>query len=608
MSRVGTFGRSLLRGLASFRYAGRTLALVWSTERALCLATLGLMVLAGAVPTAMAWVGRGVIDTAAALAAAGDAEADRGTLWWWVGIEAALALALLAATRGGDVIRALMRVRLAHRVERMILDRARRLPLSAFEDSRFYDRLVRARREASTRPLSTVARVASLAQGGVSLLGVGVLLWAFSPWAVLGLAVAAVPAVVAEAKFSGHAFALANLRAPEARERAYLGMLMTRDDYAKEVRAFGLGRELLSRFDEVFARVYPEDRSLAIRRGTWGWITSTASSIAYFCIYGGIAWATAAGRLTLGEMAMYVALVRQGQGAMVGVLTTIGGAYEDNLYLSNLFGFLDHPVPAEERGLDRGPRPGDGIRFEGVAFRYPGAERDALHDVDLHLPPGTTLALVGGNGSGKTTLVKLLTRLYRPTRGRILLDGLDLERWDEEALRRRVSLVFQDFIRYQLRAGDNIGLGDIGRADDELGWRRAARQGLAAPFVEALPQGYQTQVGRWFEGGVELSGGQWQKLALSRAFMRRDADVLVLDEPTAAVDPEAEDAFFQHVRQRSGGRTVVLVSHRFSTVRAADLIVVLDDGRVIERGPHEALVAAQGRYARLFTLQAAGYR
>ncbi|MEM7155120.1 MAG: ABC transporter ATP-binding protein [Myxococcota bacterium] len=601
-------GRALREGLHGFRFTGRALALVWSLERSLFAVTVGLMVLAGVLPTVMAWVGRGVIDTAAALAAVADTGPSYDPLWGWVALEGALALALLAGARVGDVVGALLRVRLAHQVERMLLDRARRLPLSAFEDSRFYDRLVRARREAGSRPLSTVSRVASLAQGGASLAGVGALLWMFSPWAVLALVVAAVPAVLVEAKYSGRAFALANFRAPEGRERSYLSTLLTRDDYAKEVRAFGLGQTLLRRYDRVFERVYPEDRALAMARGLWGWVTGTLSSLVFFGIYGSIAWATARGQLTLGEMAMYVALVRQGQNAVANLLRTLGGTYEDNLYLSNLFGFLDHPVQEDAEGRTEGLVPGDGIRFEGVCFRYPGANVDALTDVDLHLPPGTSLALVGGNGSGKTTLVKLLTRLYTPTRGRILLDRLPLECWDERALRRRISLVFQDFIRYQMRAGDNIGLGDIDRAEDELGWRRAARRGMAAPFIEALPQGYETQVGRWFEGGVDLSGGQWQKLALSRAFMRAESDILVLDEPTSAVDPEAEQAFFEQVRARSEGRSLVLVSHRFSTVRDADLIVVMDDGRVVERGGHQALMADEGRYAQLFSIQAAGYR
>jgi ATP-binding cassette subfamily B protein len=307
-------------------------------------------------------------------------------------------------------------------------------------------------------------------------------------------------------------------------------------------------------------------------------------------------------------MTMYLLLFRQGQGAVSAILSAVGGMYEDNLYLSTLYEYLDTPVPARIGKAVHGPNPADGIRFEQVTFSYPGATEPTLNEVTLHLPPGRSLALVGENGSGKTTLVKLLTHLYEPDSGRILFEGRDVREWDERALRERIGVIFQDFARYQLPVGENVGAGDEPHFEDEARWREAAVKGRAADFIAQLPQGYQTQLGKWFRDGRELSGGQWQKVALSRAFMRTRADVLVLDEPTAAMDARAEAEVFEHFRQLSSGRITILISHRFSTVRMADQIAVLERGRIIEQGSHEELMTRQGHYAQLFSLQARGYR
>jgi ATP-binding cassette subfamily B protein len=305
---------------------------------------------------------------------------------------------------------------------------------------------------------------------------------------------------------------------------------------------------------------------------------------------------------------MYLALFRQGQSAVSAMLSAVGGMYEDNLYLSTLYEYLETRVPVATGTAKQGPHPEDGVRFEDVSFEYPGAQEAALQHISLQLLPGESLALVGENGSGKTTLIKLLTRLYQPTSGHIFLDGQDLADWDETALRQRVGVIFQDFARYQMLVGENVGAGDEQFFEDEPRWREAARKGQASDFIETLPAGYKTQLGKWFKDGRELSGGQWQKIALSRAFMRTRADVLVLDEPTAAMDAQAEAEVFEHFRQLARDRITILISHRFSTVRMADRIAVLDHGRMVEYGSHEELMEKDGRYAHLFTLQARGYR
>jgi ATP-binding cassette subfamily B protein len=447
-----------------------------------------------------------------------------------------------------------------------------------------------------------------LVQNGISLVSFGALLAHFSPWAVVVLLLAGLPAFVAEAKFSGDAFRLFRWRSPETRMQIYLETVLAREDHVKEVKLYGLGTRLLERYQAIFRRLYQEDRALTIRRDLWGFFLSLIGSGALYGAYAWIAISTVRQLISIGQMTMYVALFRQGQTTVSAMLTAVGGMYEDNLYLSTLYEYLETEVILPTGSSVRGPHPEDGIRFEDVSFTYPGAQEAALENITLHLVPGTSLALVGENGSGKTTLIKLLTRLYAPTSGRILLDGQDLAEWDEAALRERIGVIFQDFARYQLLVGENVGAGDERYFEDEERWRAAAVKGRASDFIDTLPAGYQTQLGKWFKDGRELSGGQWQKIALSRAFMRSRADILVLDEPTAAMDAQAEAEVFEHFRQLARERITILISHRFSTVRMADQIVVLNNGHIIERGSHEELMQLHGRYAQLFTLQARGYR
>jgi len=595
-----------LRGFFGvFRYSRRALELVWSTNRGLTLALALLTLCAGVLPVWVAYVGSLIVD--AVLGAIGTAGSTAHVLRL-VALEGLLIAAIAAAQRGLSLCQSLLRAQLGQRVNVMILEKALTLELQHFEDSEFYDKLTRARREASTRPLSLVTRTFGLVQNAVSLASYGVLLAHFSPWAVAVLLLAGLPAFVAEAKFSGDAFRLFRWRSPETRMQIYLETVIAREDHAKEVMLYRLGPRLLERYRDIFRRLYAQDRALTVRRDLWGLALGSIATAALYAAYAWIAVTAVRRIITVGQMTMYVALFRQGQAAVSAMLAAVGGMYEDNLYLSTLYEYLETEVPAPGGAAVRGPHPEDGVRFEDVSFTYPGAEQPALEHISLHLTPGSSLALVGENGSGKTTLIKLLTRLYAPSAGRILLDGQDLAEWDERALRERIGVIFQDFARYQMLVGENVGAGDERFFEDETRWRAAADKGRASEFIDTLPAGYHTQLGKWFRDGRELSGGQWQKIALSRAFMRTRADILVLDEPTAAMDAQAEAEVFEHFRQLARERITILISHRFSTVRMADQIAVLNRGRIVECGSHEELMRLEGRYAHLFTLQARGYR
>jgi ATP-binding cassette, subfamily B, bacterial len=598
------------RFLDIFRYSRRALQLVWSTSRRLALIFALLTLVAGVLPAAVAWIGQLIVD--GVVAAMGihqqTGSADTSYVLLFVAAEAGVVALIAGSQRGIATCQALLRALMGQRINVLILEKALTLKLAHFEDSEFYDKLTRARREASTRPLSLVTRTFGLVQNGISLVSYAVLLVQFSPWTVLILVCGGIPEFLAEAKFSGDKFRLFRWRSPETRMQMYLETVLAREDYAKEVKLFRLGPKLLQRYREIFEKLYAEDRRLTLRRDSWGFALGLLGTAAFYGAYAWIALSAIRGSISLGQMTMYLLLFKQGQSAVSASLSAISGMYEDNLYLSNLYEYLEQPVPGFQGELQQGPQPGDGVRFEAVTFRYPGSEEQALREVSLHLKPGDSLALVGENGSGKTTLIKLLTRLYQPDSGRILLDGLDLKQWDGDALRARIGVIFQDFGRYQFLVGENIGAGDIRHFEDRQRWEAAAEKGMAREFIDRLPQQYDTQLGKWFKGGRELSGGQWQKIALARAFMRSTADLLVLDEPTATMDAAAEATVFEHFKELSRGKMTILISHRFSTVRMADQIVVIDKGRVVEQGSHEQLMQRDGQYAYLFSLQAEGYR
>lgn len=593
-----------------FRYGGKALELVWSTSQILTMAIALFTVINGLLPAAIAYIGKLIVDSVVLASQnnlANGLTNDRYLALKYVGLEAIALIVLAASQKGLTVSQSLLRVLLGQRVNVLILEKALTLDLAHFEDSEFYDKMSQARSQASSRPLSLINRIFGLGQSALTLLTFSGLLLHFSIWAVVVLVVAAIPSFIAETRFSEHAFRLFRWRSPETRQQHYLETLLAREDYAKEVQLYQLGEMLLQRYRDIFDRLYKEDRNLTVLKGVWGYLLGLLSTIAFYGAYTWMVIEAIAGKISLGEMTMYLVVFRQGQSTFASALTSIGGMYEDNLYLANLYEFLEQPVPQSDGNITQGLIY-EGLRFENVSFCYPESQEPLLKDISLHLQHGDKLAIVGENGSGKTTLIKLLTRLYVPTHGRILLDGIDLNDWDIDVLRKRIGVIFQNFVQYQFTVGENVGVGDVESFDNQQEWEIAAEKGMAKPFIEHMPQRFGTQLGKWFKGGQELSGGQWQKIALSRAFMRSQADILILDEPTAAMDAEAEMSIFNHFRALTKDQMVVLISHRFSTVRMADKIIVMANGKIIEQGSHEQLLAVNGRYAHLFALQAEGYK
>jgi ATP-binding cassette subfamily B protein len=588
---------SRLRG--SFTHIPRTLRLVWQSSASATVVLGALTLLSAGLPLLVAYTGKAIVDAVVAQAV------ER--TWRWVLVELGLVSLQALMQRALGLIRQTLGARLALDINVRILEKALTLELRHFEDAEFYDRLTKARREASSRPVSVVTELFQLAQNVLTLAGYVAVLLGYSSLVVLGLLLAAVPATISEMRFSNVAFRLRNWRSPDTRRLSYLEYVLANDDHAKEVKTFGLGPMLMGRYKKLGEMFYGEDRKLAGRRAVWGFALSLLGTGAFYGSYIAMALAAARGHLTLGQLTLYVVAFRQGQQAFQSSLTALGGMYEDNLYMSNLFEYF--AIPSLDRLLlpPVQVREEEGIRFDGVGFRYPGQEKWALRDLNIWIPKGQSLAIVGHNGAGKTTFIKLLSRLYEPTEGRILLDGRDLRSYEPDVLRQRIGVVFQDFNEYQFTVRENVAVGSVEHMEERPRVERAVENGGATEVVSGLAQGIETPLGRWFKDGTELSGGQWQKVALARAFMREEADILVLDEPTAALDAEAEHAVFDRFGRLARGRTTILISHRFSTVRMADRIVVIEAGRLMEEGTHDELVAAGARYAHLFSLQAQGY-
>jgi ABC-type multidrug transport system fused ATPase/permease subunit len=595
--------------LKYLRYLPRTFALVRESSPAFAAGLIVLLIGQAALPATMAWVGKLIVDAVVAAARSGN-PAQRWEVLRLVGIEAGLMALSMAMSRGQSLLRDLMRASLGNHVNTLILEKAATLELRHFENADFYDKMQNARREASIRPLSMALETASLLQQMLILISYAALLVRLSPWSVLLIVAASVPSFIAEARFSGESFRLNTWRAPEGRRQNYLEWILTRDSHVKEVKLFNLGPLVLRRYRALFEKFYTEDRALALRKSVAGIALGLLSLAAFYGAYAFMAVRAALGAITLGDLTLYLSVFRQAQSAIQSALASIGSLYEDGLFMSNLFAYLDigtgGELPRRFPPLTPPRARSQGIEFRDVSFRYPGSDKWVLRGVSLRLAAGEKMALVGENGAGKSTLIKLLMRLYDPSEGAILYGGVDLRDMDVRDLRDRIGVLFQDFVRYQWTARENVGVGWVPSLEDRSRVERAVEDGGARSVIEQLPQKIDTMLGGWFEEGQELSGGQWQKIALARAFMR-DSEVLVLDEPTAALDAEAEHELFVRLQQLAADRTAILISHRFSTVRRADRIAVLQEGRVEELGTHDELIARDGRYAHLFRLQASGY-
>ena len=593
----------------SFTHTPQAVKLVWQTDRWATI-VLGFLTLGGALlPASQAWVGKLIVDgVVASIQRGADPEVVRRVFVYLI-LELALFLLNTGLNHARRLIQQLIQLQLANRIRGEIIQKALTLDLAFFEHPDFYDRLQNARRESGYKPVDLINDTFLIVQNTITLISFAVLLLRFSPWLVIILLVTSIPAFIAETRFSEEGFRLLTRRAPETRQINYLSRLLTEDTSAKEIKLFNLGETLLTRYMTLFDKFFREDKSLALRRAVAGFGLGLIATLGFYGSYAWIVWHTVQGKISLGDMTLYLTIFRQGQSTFQGILSGVGSIYENNLFMANLFDFLglkpQMGVAARNQGLSVPLR--SGIEFRRVGFRYPESEEWALRDIDLTIRPGEKIALVGPNGAGKTTLIKLLSRLYDPTEGMILIDGVDIRELDPLDLRQRIGVIFQDFVRYHLAASENIGVGQIEALDRLEQIIESARKSGAHSIIENLPDGYQTMLGRWFHGGHELSVGQWQKIALARAFMR-DAEILVLDEPTASLDAETEYEIFRRFQELTVGKMAILISHRFSTVRMADRIVVIQEGRVAEIGSHQELLNQGGIYGHLFSLQAEGYR
>jgi ATP-binding cassette, subfamily B, bacterial len=603
--------------LGALRNIPPFLKLVWETSPGIAIAQLVLRLLRALIPVAALYVGSLIIDEVVRLTGLPSpgstprAWMDSGLLdrvILLLAIEFGLGMASEVLARGISLLDSLLGERLSTTTSVRLMEHAATLDLEDFEDSEFQDRLERARMQAAGRTGLTT-QLFTQAQDLVTIASLVAGLVVYAPWLVALLAVALVPAFLGEVYFNAQTYWLNYHRAPERRELDYVRQVAASVETAKEVKIFALHPFLIERYRTLATSFFRANRRIQVRRAAWGSLLTAISTFAYYFAYAYIVWRTLHGDFTIGNLTFLSGSFLRLRGMLEGFLSGFSAVAGQAMYLDDLFSFFE--IRPEILSPDN-PRPfpapiREGFRFEDVGFRYPGAERWAVRNLSFSLRAGEVLALVGENGAGKTTLVKLLARLYDPDEGRILLDGHDLRQYDLFELRRNVGVIFQDFVRFHLSAADNIAVGRIDARDDRERIERAAKASLADEVVAKLPQGYEQLIGRRFRTGVDLSGGEWQKVAIARAYMR-DAQVLILDEPTAALDARAEFGVFQRFKELSAGKTAVLISHRFSSVRMADRIVVLGEGRVEAIGTHAELMAEGGRYKELFELQAAGYR
>ena len=599
--------------LEALRYVPPLVRMIWRTHRGYTASMLILRFARAFVPIATFWVGKLILDTVLAARAG---HATYALLWKYVAFEIAIVLTGEVLARASSLIESLLSDLFSNDMSVKLMQHAATLDLAQFEDPTFYDHLERARRQTVGR-IALLTQAVSMSQDAVTLLTLGGALVAYSPWMLLLLVLAVLPSFLGETHFAALGYSLLFRWTPERRQLDYLRYVGASDKTAKEVQMFGLAPWLTERYRILAQRFYDENKKLSIRRGIVSALLSILGTIGYYAAYVVILIRAVRGDITPGTLVFLSASFARGRDTSQGILLSASNVYEQALYLRDLFVFLDmRPSIASQPDARPVPKPiRDGFVFENVSFRYPGSDRWAVRNVNFSLHPGERVALVGENGAGKTTLTKLLARLYEPTEGRILLDGVDLREYDLNDLRHAIGVIFQDFVRYDMRFDENIGVGEIESVRDALELNNgvpesiqiAATNSLAASLLPRFERGYQQMLGRRFEEGVDLSGGEWQKIALARAYLR-DAQVLILDEPTAALDARAEYEVFLRFSELVAGRMAILISHRFSTVRMADRIIVLRDGTVVEQGTHEELLENRGLYEELFRMQAAGYR
>ena len=609
--------RSLRERFGALRNLPPFLRLIWKTSPGMTAGTLAIRLLRALLPIATLYVGKLIIDEVIRLAQTPSPPAGIGDwlasgladhLLGLVALELGLAVLSDLLGRIVSLLDSLLGELVTNASSIALMEHAATLDLEDFEDSELQDQLDRARRQTTGR-MTLMGQLFGQAQDIITIVSFAAGLVVYAPWLILLLAIALVPAFLGEAYFNAQSYSLSYMRTPERRQLDYVRQTGASVETAKEVKIFGLNAFLIERYRRLAGDFYQDNRRLALRRAGWGGTLTALGTLGYYAAYAWLIWRTLAGQFTIGDLTFLAGSFRRLRTLLEGLLTGFSQTAGQALYLDDLFSFFEI-VPEISSPKDPRPFPvpiRQGFVFEDVGFIYPGAERWAVRHLHFTLHAGEVLALVGENGAGKTTLVKLLARLYDPDEGRILLDGHDLREYDLDGLRANLGVIFQDFVRYHLTAAENIAVGRIEARDDRARIEQAAERSLADEVIERLPAGYDQVIGKRFRTGVELSGGEWQKVAIARAYMR-DAQLLILDEPTAALDARSEFQVFQRFKELSEGKTAVLISHRFSSVRMADRILVLADGQVEAMGTHEELLAQRGRYAELFELQAAGYR
>jgi ATP-binding cassette subfamily B protein len=592
--------------LASLRNIRPLLGMVWDTSPALVSITTALRLVRALLPLAMLWVSKLILDSVVAWIKRGNG--DSAGLWKLVALELGLAVLSDLLARANSLADSLLGDRFTNRISVRLIEHATQLDLSTFEDPVFYDKLERARRQTTGR-IGLLAAVLNVAQDTLSLISLSAGLIVFSPWLMVLLVAAVIPAFLGETHFTTLAYSVLYRWTPQRRLLDYLRMLGASSQSAKEVKIFGLGDHLAQRYSEVSDRIYEDNKKVAVKRASVGFLLNLISTSGYYGAYAVVLIRTLAGAISIGMFTFLTGAFSRSRMYIEKILQSFTDISDQALYLKDLFEFFEmEPSIRSLPGALPAPRPiRGGFEFRNVGFAYPGSSTMVVENINFRLEAQEKIALIGENGTGKTTLVKLLARLYDPTAGQILLDGVDLREYDVEDLRKEIGVIFQDYMRYELLAKENIGFGKIEDLADHARIELAAQKSMAFQVIGKLPNGYDQMIGRRFEGGVDLSGGEWQKFALARAYMR-DAQLLILDEPTATLDARAEYEVFRRFAELTKGRMAVLISHRFSTVRMADRILVLQNGRIREQGTHKHLVALGGQYAELFELQAAGYR